>query len=278
MRQWLNAQRSQNKGRKRALLIVVAVGVGSAGTAWAHSPISTNPFIQEGCSAGLPDLVEAYAVLGAFQRADQTDYVCLDAPAGFALSAVPVIPFKAVYDAPNDVSLALVGPGLPVPTRPVPGAPLDTGWGVVYGSTATDAGSFPQRTSFGAWHGQELKVTLPQAVRYEVRVYSPGAWRGEYMLIAGPLDALLDEDTKLPLPGDMDADGAVTGIDAIKALSVALDIEPIENTLSLNAGDVAPPGQPSKGYVHGDGIIDVADATRIFRKAMGLETGSRWPD
>ncbi|MBW3623005.1 MAG: hypothetical protein KY468_06290 [Armatimonadetes bacterium] len=76
--------------------------------------------------------------------------------------------------------------------------------------------------------------------------------------------------------GDLDGNGMVQVTDAMKALRIAVGLEP-NSPAALEAGDVAPkPGTgPRAGQPYGDGQVTVADAIRILRKIVGVETD--WP-
>ncbi|MGQ9698530.1 MAG: hypothetical protein ACUVRO_11130, partial [Armatimonadota bacterium] len=69
------------------------------------------------------------------------------------------------------------------------------------------------------------------------------------------------------LPGDVNGDGAVTVVDAVIVLRVAVGITPVTAQL-LRTGDVAP--VQADGSC-GDGKITVADALQILRRAVGIE-------
>ena len=259
----------------------------AAPAARAHSPVSADPFRRMGCTAGVPDLVNSYAVLGALLTPNQLDYICFSAGAGGVLKAQIIIPTKAAYDAPNDVTIALVGPGLPAPGRPVPGG-LTPGQGAVFAEIRTEDGPFPQHRFESWWFGPRLDVILPDDAptgTYEYRVFSPSGWAGEYLLTTTGSDPTSGglEDTPMPTPGDIDQDGQVTVDDGIQALTLALLLTPISSSFALRAGDVAPPGDPMREfprlrYLPGDGVIDLADATRIMRYALGLDNSPDWPD
>jgi hypothetical protein len=190
-----------------------------------------------------------------------------------------VIPPKAAYDGPNDVTMVLVGPGLPLPTQAVPEG-LPPGDGAIFAEINPDQGPFPLRNFLGNWYGPNFDINLPATGRFQIRVYSPSDWRGEYILTSAGNDpnAGTLEDTKLPTPGDINQDGKVDTSDAVQGLIIALGVEPVENTFALMSGDVAPPGDPDRFLVPGDGVIDLSDVTRILRRAVGLDTSPDWPD
>ena len=76
----------------------------------------------------------------------------------------------------------------------------------------------------------------------------------------------------------MDQDGTLTIQDAFQILMMALEIQGLPDTFQLAAGDVAPPGDPDNFIIPGDGVLDLADATRVFRRAAGLDQTPDWPD
>jgi hypothetical protein len=177
--------------------------------------------------------------------------------------------------------MVLVGPGLPAPGRDVPHG-LKDGYGAIFATKDPSGGPYPKRNYLGWWHGDLIDMDVPQAGRYEVRVFSPSDWRGEYYVVttgndpnspSGNLD-----DTKLPAPGDVSEDQQVTELDAFQALYLAMGQEVLQNTFILSAADVAPPGDPDNFIVAGDGVIDLGDVVRIFRRALGLDTSPDWPD
>ncbi|MBW3622732.1 MAG: dockerin type I repeat-containing protein [Armatimonadetes bacterium] len=265
------------------LAVIMLLGVPPAR---AHSPVSADPFRRMGCTAGLPDLVESYAVLGVLLALEQVDYICFKAMPGDVVKTQVIVPTKAAYDGANDFTMVLVGPGLPDPGRPVPGG-LATGQGAIFAQVRPEDGPFPQWRYQAWWFGPRLDVTLGGSGErtYEVRVYSPSSAVGEYLLTTTGTDPLSGdlEDTPMPLPGDLNLDGEVTVDDAILALTIALQTKTIENSFALRAGDVAPPGDPIPSrpqfrYLPGDGVIDLADATRMMRRALGLDRSPNWPD
>src|SRR5687767_8524897 len=98
----------------------LALSIGLIAPVKAHSTLSTDPFVQTGCTAGFPNLMDSWAVMGLFVKPTHVGSFCFDAVAGERIKASVVIPPKAAYESPNDVTMVLVGPGLPVPDKPVP--------------------------------------------------------------------------------------------------------------------------------------------------------------
>jgi hypothetical protein len=216
-------------------------------------------------------------------RPGQFDRICLNASVGDEIRAAIVIPAKAAYEGPNDVTMVLVGPGLDSPPAngSVPGG-LSPMSGATFATIDAGEGPFPGRNFLGNWYGPKLDETITTAGSYEIRVFSPSDWHGEYILTTtgdDPDSASGNlEDTQLPVPGDADGDGNVTIEDAIAALQVALGASIIPNTFTLTAADVAPPGTPDRFLLPGDGIINLADTVRILRRVAGLDNSPDWPD
>lgn len=255
--------------------------LGSVATpVWPHYPLPVvlNP---GSCGDTLPDLQNSWAVFGNLISPGQADRICVNASAGDEIRAAIVIPPKAAYEGPNDVTLVLVGPGLDVPSVPPPGG-LPQGTGASYASIDASDGPFPTRNFLGNWHGPKLDVLLAVSGHYEIRVFSPSNWRGEYIMTTTGDDPDSGsnnlQDTRLPVPGDLDGNGDVTVGDALAALQVALSASRIPNTFTLTAGDVAPPGDPDRFLLPGNGIIDIGDAVRILRRVVGLDNSPDWPD
>jgi hypothetical protein len=157
---------------------------------------------------------------------------------------------------------------------------LPPGDGAIFAAINPDEGPFPHRNFLGNWYGPRFDLDLPASGRFEIRIFSPSDWRGEYILTSTGNDpnAGTLEDTQLPTPGDINQDGKVDMSDAVQGLIIALDVEPVENTFALMSGDVAPPSDPDRFLVPGDGVIDLSDVTRILRRAVGLDTSPDWPD
>jgi hypothetical protein len=264
---------------KIAAVLLVCLGAVSS-PAWPHYPLPVvlNP---GACGDTLPDLQNSWAVFGDLAASGQADRICVSASAGDEIKAALVIPAKAVYQGPNDVTMVLVGPGLDAPSIAVPGG-LTQGEGAKFAATDPQEGPFPLRNFLGNWYGPKLDETVAVSGNFEIRVFSPTNWRGEYILTTtgdDPDSASSNlQDTPLPVPGDLDGSGKVTVEDAVSAIQVALGASRIPNTFTLTAGDVAPPGDPDRFLLPGDGVIDIGDAVRILRRVAGLDNSLDWPD
>jgi hypothetical protein len=248
----------------------------------AHTPLPSNPFQQQGCAEGISEWDDSWAVFGALLRKQQVDFICFDATdPDLRIRAALVIPPKISYDSPdNDVTMVLVGPGLPDPGVPVPDG-LSSGDGGIFASIHAEEGPFPSRNYLGWWYGPRIDETLPATGRYELRIYSPSDWHGEYILMTtgndpnSPTNNL--SDTKWPTPGDINQDGSVNLQDAIMGMVIALGIQTPDSSFALSSGDVAPPANIDLLLMPGDGQIDLADVTRILRRVQGLDQSEDWP-
>ena len=251
-----------------------------SGAAFGHIAAPSNPFAMDGCSGGFSNLEDSWAILGALIVPEHVGIFCFDAVPNQRIKAAVVIPPKAVYEGPSDVTMVLVGPGLPDPSRPVP-LGLFEGNGAVFAAARPDEGPFPRRNFLGNWHGPRLDEVLPAAGRYEIRVFSPSDWRGEYFLVTtGDPDRPSADltQTPLPTPGDLNDDGRVTVEDAVSGLIIAVGSATIEDTYDLYAGDIAPRGDYERLLIPGDGEINLGDVVRMLRRAVGLDTTPEWPD
>ena len=253
----------------------------SVGAARAHIPVPTDPFVRDGCTAGFPNLLDSWAVMGVLVVNGHVGIFCFDAAPGDRITSSVVIPPKAAYEGPNDVTMVLVGHGLPAPSRPVP-LGLVEGMGAVFVGPRPPEGDFPKRNFLGWWHGERLDVELPREGRYEVRAFSPSDWKGEYYLVTTGMDPTRPsgalENTPLPTPGDLNHDEKVDLADALQALVIAMGEARPQDSFILAAGDVAPPGDPERFIAAGDGEIDLGDVVRLYRRALGLTNSPLWPD
>jgi len=74
-------------------------------------------------------------------------------------------------------------------------------------------------------------------------------------------------------PGDLNADGKVTIVDAMLCARIAVRLTwPVPASI-LRRADVAPKMVNGRG---GDGLVTVADVARILRRALGVDVGP-WP-
>ena len=263
------------------LVAFAALLFAAASAAHAHFPVPSDPFKRQGCTAGLTDLANSWAILGALLTPHQLDYICFNATPDDEIKAAIVIPPKAAYQGPNDVTMLLTGPGLP-PIGLAPFDPLPMGAGGIAQTIDPTQGPFPKRNYLGWWYGGLIDVHPPTTGEYEIRVYSPSNWQGEYILTTTGNDPNSASnnlaDTKLPTPGDLNQDGVLDMSDVNRALIIALGVEPPNDSFELSAGDVAPPGDVDQLLIPGDGVIDLSDVTRILRRVMGLDTSEDWPD
>lgn len=254
---------------------------GIASPCRGHTSVSMDPFESDGCMAGLDNLQDSWAVSGVLAVRNHVGTVCFDAEPGNRIRVVVVIPPKAAYEGDNDVTMALVGPGLPTPDRPVP-LGLAAGKGAVFAGVDSALEPYPKRNYLGWWHGVRLDVEIPATGRYEVRAFSPSDWRGEYYLVFTGEDptrpSSVLENTPLPLPGDITHDEQLTVMDAIQALIITLSVKSLQDPAILAAGDVAPPGDPNRFIAAGNGVIDLGDVVRILRRIAGLDDSIYWPD
>ena len=79
--------------RRSSAFVLLLITLASA--AGAHAPRSSDPFVQQGCTAGLSELGSSWAVLGALLSPTQVDYICFDVSPGDMIRAQIVIPPQA---------------------------------------------------------------------------------------------------------------------------------------------------------------------------------------
>lgn len=106
---------------------------------------------------------------------------------------------------------------------------------------------------------------------YSVSLESPLLYDPTGRMI--PVDAVPGEIQVQAAPGDLDADGRITVLDAGLCLRIALNLAGNTDAATLKRADVAP---ANPGGTAGDGRVNISDVLRVLRRALGLEPDP-WP-
>ena len=222
-----------------------------------------------------------FAVNGFLTRPGQVDYLTFTACQGDRFVGFTINPHKhgARDFAP---AFALIGPGLPASTGATPFL-VPPGMGAQVFSTPKEREISEEQFGYGPLlEGPQHEVLLPETGRYYVAVYDPEGKSGHYIFSIGTSEdeTLIPnvEQYTIPSFGDLNGDGQV-GVE-----DVALILQSVvrKGTLTARqrfAADVGPVGNPdSEDPVSpGDGVVDLGDASRILRRAVGLDASQEWP-
>jgi pimeloyl-ACP methyl ester carboxylesterase len=125
-------------------------------------------------------------VLGELQSPDDVDMVTFDYKAGDRFKAEMFIP---AHDELRDFSptIALVGPGLPQPTEPLPFA-LPEGMGAVVANSDSTFHYFDIFTQMSFFPRAKIDMPLPQTGRYFVATYGQPIGSARYALDIGVME------------------------------------------------------------------------------------------
>jgi hypothetical protein len=267
---------------KRFLTAVwMAVALTVTHRAWAHVTIFVDHHDDMPLEKALKleSIVPLWAINGFLYKPGQVDYIAFTAKKGDEFHAFTVNPNKngAKEFTP---SFALIGPGLPAPTGAVPFIVPQADGAQVF-TTPTDRGFSDEQFGYGALlETPEQVVTLPADGQYYAAVFDPQNKSGHYILSIGQSEdeTLIPDIEKYTIPkfGDLNDDGQVNADD----VQVLLDGVVGKVTLTSRqrfAADVSPVGDKGNQVSPGDGVVDVADSSRLLRRAMGLSTEDTWP-
>lgn len=227
----------------------------------------------------LPTIVPLWACNGFLFKPGQVDYITFTAKAGDQFLGFTLNPNKngAREFAP---SFALIGPGLPAPTGNVPFR-IPSGSGAQIFNVPTDREIADEQLGFGALlESPQHRVTLPADGRYFVAIWDPQGKSGHYLISIGESEdeTLVPnlEQYTVPRFGDVTGDGQVT-IDDVRLILEALAGETRLSARQMFAADIGPRGNPAEQVSPGNGVLDAADALRILRRVLNIETGDAWP-
>jgi len=227
----------------------------------------------------LESIVPLWAINGFLYKPGQVDYITFTAKKGDEFHAFTVNPNKngAKEFTP---SFALIGPGLPAPAGTVPFI-VPQGQGAQVFTTPTNRDFSDEQFGYGALLATpEQVVVLPADGRYYAAVFDPQSKSGHYILSIGQSEdeTLIPDITKFTIPkfGDLNEDGQVDDADARILLSSAVGKVVLTARQRFSA-DVSPVGDTSNQVSPGDGVVDVADVSRVLRRALNLDAGDSWP-
>lgn len=261
--------------------LVAALTLAAAGRAPAHVTVFADHHAEQPLekALSLPNIEALWAVNGFLSKPGQVDYITFTADQGERFLGMVFNPLKTGAREFRP-SFALIGPGLPAVTGEVPFT-VPAGSGAQIFTTPESLEVSDEQLGYGAMlEGPMNEVTLPAAGRYYVAVWDPEGKSGHYVISIGESEdeTLVPDIEKYTIPrfGDVNEDGQVSAEDALVVLEILANNAPMTARQRF-AADIGPAGDSNAQISPGDGVIDAADALRILRRALGLDTGEAWP-
>lgn len=134
----------------------------------------------------VPDPWFMWFVLGQLQSADDVDMAKLDYKAGDRFKAEMFIPAHEELRDFNP-NIALIGPGLPQPTQPLP-FEVPPGMGVIVATSDSTFDYFDVFTQMTYWPRAKIDITMPATGRYYVATWGEPVGMARYALDIGVME------------------------------------------------------------------------------------------
>ena len=166
-------------------LWMVAAGLLIAGSAWAHVPYLEDEDFTVADPFRCPAAKQSIAVYAWLEDYGDVDYYTVTVKKTLTFFADVIVPAFDVY-ADFRPSFALIGPGLPSPTEPLPGK-LARNWGAIL---LHDEGIDPRPTFFepfgnkSYYQGPQLELKLKPGT-YVLIYWDPRGETGDYVAAIG---------------------------------------------------------------------------------------------
>lgn len=170
-----------------------------AASAWAHVPYLEEQDLTANNPFGCPSARQSMAVYSWLESKTDVDFYTFTVYARTPFLAEVIVPVFDVY-AEFRPSLALIGPGLPLPTEPLP-ITLAPGYGAI---VLHDSGGQPRPQfyePFGGksyYQGPHMEPTLNPG-KYTLIYWDPAGNLGDYTAVIGKYEIWYPKDVRQAL-------------------------------------------------------------------------------